>query len=34
VDTIEPIDPWSVAIEGGRLWSVEEGGAVAQRFDL
>jgi hypothetical protein len=34
VDTIEPINPWSVAVEGDGLWIVEEGGAVAQRFDL
>jgi WD40 repeat protein len=34
VDTIEPITPYSVAIEGDGLWIVEAGGAVAQRFDL
>jgi DNA-binding beta-propeller fold protein YncE len=34
VDTIEPNDPWSVAVAGDRLWIVEEGGAVAQRVDL
>jgi YVTN family beta-propeller protein len=33
IDTIEPIDPWSVAIEGNGLWTVQENGAVAQRFD-
>jgi hypothetical protein len=34
VDTIEPITPYSVAIEGDGLWIVEAGGAIAQRFDL
>jgi hypothetical protein len=33
VDTIEPIDPWSVAVDGDGLWIVEDGGPVAQRFD-
>jgi hypothetical protein len=32
-DVDELVDPWSVAVESDGLWVVEDGGAVAQRFD-
>jgi hypothetical protein len=33
VDTIEPIDVWSVAFADGGVWVVPENGAIAQRFE-
>jgi hypothetical protein len=33
VDSIEPLEPWSVAFSDGGIWVVPDNGAVAQRFE-
>jgi YVTN family beta-propeller protein len=33
VDTIDPLEPWSVVFADGGLWVVPDNGAIAQRFE-